>query len=81
MSISISALKYDVSAVVVVFLLALPLSLGVAPTPLLSGIIPAIIWGLMVDCSSGSNTTFFILARCDKKNGAKAKYFLEFRFY
>lgn len=78
MSISISELKYDVSAGVVVFLLALPLSQGVAlasGAPLLSGIISGIIWGPDWGSLSGSKTTFFHIIRGAIKNGAKAKYF------
>jgi len=50
-------LKYDLPAGVVLFLLALPLSLGVAlasGAPLISGLISGIVGGLMVSWLSGS---------------------------
>lgn len=53
-------LKYDLPAGVVVFLVALPLCLGVAlasGAPLLSGIISGIIGGLVVGFISGSSTS------------------------
>lgn len=56
----ISKLKYDFPAGIVVFLVALPLCLGVAlasGAPLLSGIISGIIGGIVVGCISGSQTS------------------------
>jgi carbonic anhydrase len=60
MAFTISKLKYDFPAGVVVFLVALPLCLGVAlasGAPLLSGIIAGIIGGIVVGCISGSQTS------------------------
>lgn len=60
MSISISKLKYDFPAGVVVFLVALPLCLGIAlasGAPLLSGIISGVIGGVVVGFLSGSQTS------------------------
>ena len=60
MVISISKLKYDFPAGLVVFLVALPLCLGVAlasGAPLLSGIISGIIGGIVVGLLSGSHTS------------------------
>jgi len=60
MSISISKLKYDFPAGVVVFLVALPLCLGIAlasGAPLLSGIISGVIGGIVVGFLSGSQTS------------------------
>jgi MFS superfamily sulfate permease-like transporter len=51
-------LKYDIPASVVVFLVALPLCLGIAlasGAPLMSGIIAGIVGGLVVGTLSGSN--------------------------
>src|ERR1043165_1985887 len=53
-------LKYDLPAGVVVFLVALPLCLGVAlasGAPLISGVIAGIIGGLVVGSISGSSTS------------------------
>jgi len=52
-----SNLKYDLKAGLVVFLVALPLCLGIAlaqGAPLFSGIISGIIGGIIVSCISGS---------------------------
>uniref|UniRef100_UPI001EF78D60 SulP family inorganic anion transporter n=4 Tax=Pseudomonadati TaxID=3379134 RepID=UPI001EF78D60 len=60
MVISTSKLKYDFPAGLVVFLVALPLCLGIAlasGAPLLSGIISGIIGGIMVGLLSGSHTS------------------------
>ena len=60
MTISLSKLKYDLPAALVVFLVALPLCLGIAlasGAPLLSGIISGIIGGIIVGCISGSHTS------------------------
>ncbi len=60
MAISISKLKYDFPAGLVVFLVALPLCLGIAlasGAPLLSGIISGIIGGVIVGFLSGSETS------------------------
>lgn len=60
MAISISKLKYDFPAGLVVFLVALPLCLGIAlasGAPLLSGIISGIIGGIVVGLLSGSQTS------------------------
>jgi carbonic anhydrase len=60
MAFTISKLKYDFPAGIVVFLVALPLCLGVAlasGAPLLSGIIAGIIGGIVVGCISGSQTS------------------------
>src|SRR5687767_3025155 len=51
-------LKYDIPASVVVFLVALPLCLGIAlasGAPMLSGIIAGVVGGLVVGSFSGSN--------------------------
>lgn len=56
----VAGLKYDIPAGVVVFLVALPLCLGVAlasGAPLLSGIIAGIIGGIVVGFISGSSTS------------------------
>ncbi len=56
----VANLKYDLPAGVVVFLVALPLCLGVAlasGAPLMSGIISGIIGGLIVGFISGSSTS------------------------
>lgn len=53
-------LKYDVPAGMVVFLVALPLCLGIAlasGAPLISGIVSGIIGGIVVGCLSGSQTS------------------------
>jgi len=58
--IFVANLKYDIPAGVVVFLVALPLCLGIAlasGAPLLSGIIAGIIGGLVVGFISGSSTS------------------------
>ncbi|MDZ4840476.1 MAG: SulP family inorganic anion transporter [Bacteroidota bacterium] len=60
MEISFSKLKYDIPASLVVFLVALPLCLGVAlasGAPLLSGILSGIIGGIIVGALSGSQTS------------------------
>lgn len=60
MSISLSKIKYDLPAGLVVFLVALPLCLGIAlasGAPLLSGIISGIIGGVVVGFLSGSQTS------------------------
>lgn len=60
MVISTSKLKYDFPAGLVVFLVALPLCLGIAlasGAPLLSGIISGIIGGIVVGLLSGSHTS------------------------
>lgn len=60
MSFSISRLKYDFPAGLVVFLVALPLCLGIAlasGAPLLSGIISGVIGGVVVGFLSGSQTS------------------------
>jgi carbonic anhydrase len=57
---SLSKLKYDFPAGVVVFLVALPLCLGIAlasGAPLLSGIISGVIGGIVVGFLSGSQTS------------------------
>ncbi len=57
---SLSKLKYDFPAGLVVFLVALPLCLGVAlasGAPLLSGIISGVIGGIVVGFLSGSQTS------------------------
>jgi carbonic anhydrase len=57
---TISNLKHDIPASIVVFLVALPLCLGVAlasGAPLLSGIISGIIGGIIVGVLSGSQTS------------------------
>ena len=53
-------MKFDFIAAIVVFLVAIPLCLGVAlasGTPLLSGIISGIIGGIVVGCLSGSHVS------------------------
>ncbi|OEZ95642.1 bifunctional SulP family inorganic anion transporter/carbonic anhydrase [Duganella phyllosphaerae] len=53
-------LKYDIPAALVVFLVALPLCLGIAlasGAPLMSGIISGIIGGIVVGALSGSQTS------------------------
>jgi MFS superfamily sulfate permease-like transporter len=58
--ITIQTLKQDIPASIVVFLVALPLCLGVAlasGAPLLSGIIAGIIGGIVVGVISGSQTS------------------------
>ncbi|MET0322575.1 MAG: SulP family inorganic anion transporter [Duganella sp.] len=53
-------LKYDIPAALVVFLVALPLCLGIAlasGAPLMSGIISGIIGGIVVGAISGSQTS------------------------
>lgn len=55
-----STLKYDIPAGIVVFLVALPLCLGIAlasGAPLLSGVISGIIGGIIVGMVSGSQTS------------------------
>lgn len=55
---SISNLKYDLPASLVVFLVALPLCLGIAlasGAPLFSGIIAGIVGGLVIGLASGSH--------------------------
>lgn len=57
---NINHLKYDIPAGIVVFLVALPLCLGIAlasGAPLFSGIISGIIGGLIVGLLSGSQTS------------------------
>src|SRR5688572_1008211 len=52
-----SSIKYDVPAGIVVFLVAVPLCLGIAlasGAPLFSGIIAGIVGGLVVGAASGS---------------------------
>lgn len=60
MAISLIKSKYDLPAGIVVFLVALPLCLGIAQAsgaPLLSGIISGIIGGVIVGLLSGSQTS------------------------
>ncbi|MDP4852409.1 MAG: SulP family inorganic anion transporter, partial [Saprospiraceae bacterium] len=55
-----SKIKYDLPASIVVFLVALPLCLGVAlasGAPLLSGVISGIIGGIVVGALSSSHTS------------------------
>ncbi|MFN9680748.1 MAG: SulP family inorganic anion transporter, partial [Bacteroidota bacterium] len=55
-----SKIKYDLPASIVVFLVALPLCLGVAlasGAPLLSGVISGIIGGIVVGSLSSSHTS------------------------
>jgi len=55
-----SKIKHDLPASIVVFLVALPLCLGVAlasGSPMLSGIIAGVIGGIVVGMLSGSNTS------------------------
>jgi len=57
---SLSSIKYDVPAGLVVFLVALPLCLGIAlasGAPLFSGIIAGIVGGIVVGSLSGSHTS------------------------
>lgn len=57
---TVDALKADVPAAIVVFLVALPLCLGIAlasGAPLLSGVISGIIGGIVVGALSGSHTS------------------------
>lgn len=57
---STNTLKYDLPAGIVVFLVALPLCLGIAlasGAPLFSGIISGIIGGIVVGIASGSHTS------------------------
>ncbi len=59
-SISLSNFKYDLPAGLVVFLVALPLCLGVAlasGAPLFSGIISGMVGGILVGALSGSHTS------------------------
>lgn len=59
-SISLSSLRYDLPAGLVVFLVAVPLCLGIAlasGAPLFSGIIAGIVGGLVVGVLSGSHTS------------------------
>jgi len=60
MSLSLKTLSKDVSAGLVVFLVALPLCLGIAlasNAPLMSGILSGIVGGLVVALLSGSHTS------------------------
>lgn len=53
-------LKFDLTAAIVVFLVAIPLCLGIAlasGTPLLSGILSGIIGGIVVGALSGSHVS------------------------
>ncbi|MFP5391044.1 MAG: SulP family inorganic anion transporter [Gammaproteobacteria bacterium] len=57
---NIQTLKQDIPASIVVFLVALPLCLGIAlasGAPMLSGIVAGIIGGLVVGLASGSHTS------------------------
>lgn len=59
-SISLSNLRYDLPAGLVVFLVALPLCLGIAlasGAPLFSGIIAGMVGGVVVGALSGSHTS------------------------
>lgn len=59
-TISVSNLRYDLPAGLVVFLVALPLCLGIAlasGAPLFSGIIAGIVGGIVVGSLSGSQTS------------------------
>ena len=59
-SISLKTLKNDIPAGLVVFLVALPLCLGIAlasGAPLFSGIIAGIVGGIVVGMLSGSHTS------------------------
>lgn len=60
MKLSFSSLKQDIPASIVVFLVALPLCLGIAlasGAPLLSGIVAGIIGGIVVGAMSGSQSS------------------------
>ena len=55
-----SSIRGDLTAAVVVFLVALPLCLGVAlasGAPLISGIVAGVVGGILVGLLSGSNTS------------------------
>ena len=63
----ISKIKNDLPAALVVFLVALPLCLGIAlasGAPLFSGLISGIIGGIVVGLISGSNTSVSGPAAC-----------------